>query len=111
MTTLKIIDIIGSKNAVTHSFGLKVFEVVSQYLAKNEKVCLSFLEVKNITSGFCNASVGKLYLEFPKNASTLLTFSGISKEIWKEKIDSSINLASSSQLLSINDTAINELFQ
>jgi len=54
---------------------------------------LSFIGLKNITSGFANASIGKLFLSH-KKASELIKFEGLDKNtIWQENIQDAINLA------------------
>lgn len=109
MLKIQIVDIINSKNAITHSFGLQVFEQVLPLLKNGVSVILSFAGLRNVTSGFVNASVGKLYLEIG-NASDLLVFEGLDeKEIWKEKVNSAILLASNPEKISIQNNAISEL--
>jgi hypothetical protein len=109
MTVLKIIDIINTPNAILHSFGLKVFEVASESISKNQSVVISFQGLKNITSAFCNASIGKLYLSFPKT-SELLFFEGLENNtLWKEKVQSSIELALNPEKREQQNQAISDL--
>lgn len=111
MNTLNIIDIIGSKNAVTHGFGVKVFEAASKFLANGDKVCLSFQGVRNVTSGFANASIGKIYTEF-QNASSLLVIEGTEgRSIWSEKIENAKRLGSNPQIAKVQNNAISDLLQ
>ncbi|HUX54049.1 MAG TPA: STAS-like domain-containing protein [Williamwhitmania sp.] len=108
---MKIVDIIGSKNAVTHAFGVKVFDAISKHFANGEKVFLSFQGVKNVTSGFANGSIGKIYSEF-KEASELLTIGGLEgKTVWIEKIENAKQLGSNPQIAKVQNNAIYELLQ
>ena len=110
MKKLRIIDIIGTPNAILHKFGIQVFESISPILKSNQEVTLSFEGLKNITSGFCNASIGKAYLDF-NDAGKLLTIEGAENNpIWQEKINDAIILARDPEKISIQDTAISELF-
>jgi hypothetical protein len=106
---VQINQIIGSQNAITHNFGLKVYEFVLPLLSTGNFVELSFSGIKNVSSGFCNASIGKLFSDI-SNAKSLLSFSDISNPLWYEKIEEAIKLISDPVLLEINDSAISELF-
>lgn len=109
MIKVNISEIINTKNAILHKFGLEVYSIVKPYLESNKEVCISFKGLKNITSGFCNASVGKLFLEF-KNAKELLSFEGIeSNTLWNEKVQSAILLANNPKEIEIRNNAISEL--
>jgi hypothetical protein len=109
MEELKIIDIINSQNAILHDFGIKVYDRIKHYLQKKQKVLLSFEGLKNVTSGFCNASIGKLYLQFPE-AEELIQFKGLENHsIWQEKVNSAINLAKNPKKITLQNNAISEL--
>ena len=110
MEKLIIKDIIGTQNAILHKFGLQVFNSASQFISKDSPIILSFNGLKNITSAFCNASIGKLYLDFPKTKE-LLYIEGVEENsIWQDKINDAINLATNPDLLKINESCIDELF-
>ena len=106
----EIVQIIGTKNAITHNFGLKVYDVLFPLLQSGVSVNLSFKGIKNVSSGFCNASIGKLFAEIP-STKELLSFTDISNSIWQDKISEAIALVSNPDLLTINDSAISELFK
>lgn len=109
MNEIKIFDIIGTPNAILHNFGLKVYDALKPYINKNIPVILSFESLKNVNSGFCNASIGKIYLEF-KNASSLLIIKGADQNpIWKEKIEDSIILATNPEKIRLQDQAVSDL--
>jgi len=109
MNTLRVIDIIGTQNAILHKFGLQVFEALKPYTSSNQPIILSFEGLKNVTSGFCNASIGKAYLEFD-NTDQLLTIVGSENNpIWQEKIQDAISLATTPEKIKIQDQAVSEL--
>lgn len=109
MREFRIIDIISSPNAILHSSGLKIFESIAPYLSKGQSVALSFEGIKNITSGFCNASIGKVYLEY-KNAAELLHIEGInSNPVGRRKILESIDLATNPDKRIAHNRAISDL--
>lgn len=109
MKELKIIEVINTQNAILHEFGLQVFDRVKPLIEANEKVLISFEGLKNVTSGFCNASIGKLYLEF-KNADKFIHLIGLEGHpIWQEKVNSAIVLAKKPDLIDRQNNAIAEL--
>lgn len=110
MKKLRIIDIIGTPNAILHKFGIQVFESISPFLQSNQEVTLSFEGLKNVTSGFCNASIGKAYLDF-SDTGKLLAIEGVGNyPIWQEKINDAIILALDPEKIILQDKAISELF-
>ena len=109
MKEIKIVDIIGTPNAILHNFGLKIYDILKPLISQNIPVTLSFESLKNVTSGFCNASIGKIYFEY-NNAATLLIIKGAEKNpMWQEKIQDSINLATNPDKMRIQDEAISEI--
>lgn len=109
MDIINIIDIIKTPNAIIHKYGISIYNIIKPYLEKNEQVTLSFKGLKNVTSGFCNASIGKLYSEFPK-AKDLLHLSSLENYLWKEKVESAISLAKNPYVSEIYTSAISEPF-
>lgn len=109
MKSFNIIDIINSPNAVTHTFGIKVYEVIYPLLKERSQVKISFNGLRNVTSGFTNASIGKIYIEFPW-ASECLTLEGVeTNKIWEEKVRNAINLATNQDKIKLQNEAISEL--
>jgi len=106
---IHILSVIGTPNAILQKFGLQVFDEAKQYLSKGEHVKISFKGLMNVTSGFCNASIGKLYLEFPE-AYKLVEITDVNQPVWMEKINDAILLATNPNLIKIQDNAITELF-
>jgi|NGEPerStandDraft_6_1074524.scaffolds.fasta_scaffold149659_2 hypothetical protein len=109
MKELKIIDIINTQNAILHEFGLQVYDRIKPLLQANENVLLSFEGLKNVTSGFSNASIGKLFCDF-KNADQLIQLSGLEGHpLWQEKVNNAITLAKNPEIIRLQNNAISEL--
>jgi hypothetical protein len=107
MKEIQIIDIINTRNAILHEFGIRVYEAAKPYLEANQSILLSFEGLKNVTSGFCNASIGKLYLEYPDAIINLKGVEGHS--IWNDKINDAIMLAKNPEIATIQNNAISDL--
>lgn len=107
---LNIKEIIGTPNAIIQSFGLKIFDEASILLSKNIPVVLDFSGIDNITSGFCNASIGKLYSTYSTNIDILLKIENINS-LGMEKINDAIDLVSNSQKAQLIDKAVSALFE
>lgn len=88
MVQLSVKDIISSTVAISPVAGLRVFEVVRRHILQSEKCLLSFSGIENLTSAFCNALIGKLYMEFgEKKIDSLLDVQGLEQnEIWIERM-------------------------
>ena len=110
MTKYRIVDIIGTQNAIIQDFGLIVYEKVKIHLMNNEEVILSFDEIRNITSGFCNASIGNIYRVFPNTAKYLLKLEDITSSNVNLKINEAIRLSADKEKIENQDSAITELF-
>lgn len=109
---LNIKEVIGTSNAIVQSLGIRLFEVAYPYLSSGATLEFDFSGVTNLTSGFCNASIGKLYSSFPETAPTHIQISNIDREsIWFEKINESIILASNPEKAEQIDSSILALFE
>jgi len=113
MIVLRIIDLIGTPNAILHRFGLQVFNAITSHLENGEKVTLSFEGVKNCTTAFCHAAIGKLYLKFPgkllKNKFQIAGIGG--NPIWEEIIDECIELALHPEKQELQNEIVENLLQ
>jgi hypothetical protein len=112
MTNLKIKEIIGSSNAILRSSGISLYNIISKEIKNDSKLIVDFSEIDNLTSGFCNASFGKLAMEI-ENFSDLITLKNISNSIFEEKINNSLKysqLNSSGANFKTTDNAILDLF-
>jgi len=111
MHTINIACLIGTPNAIIQKFGLKVFEEVSSYLEKGEKVSLSFSGLRNATTGFFHASIGNIYKKFPDTADYLLKMEGLEDMAdWDEKVKDAIFLVQNPERAKALDEAISALF-
>jgi hypothetical protein len=112
MNEIKILEVIGTPNAILHRHGLLVFEKSAFFLSANEQFTLSFEGLKNITSGFCNASVGKLVTAFGDKLGRLMVIKGLDHKLdWMEKIEEAIQLAKDPARMKRQNDAIAELFE
>jgi hypothetical protein len=108
---INIVDVIGTSNAIIQKFGNQIFELTSSLLNSGDSIILDFKGVSNLTSGFCNASIGQLYSKFPLIASKNIIIENINQSsIWFEKIQDSIILAQNPEKAEIIDNAILALF-
>ncbi|TKC00167.1 STAS-like domain-containing protein [Pedobacter cryophilus] len=108
---INIVDIIGTSNAIIQKFGNQIFEVASSYLNAGSSIVLDFHSISNLTSGFCNASIGQLYTKYPSIASANIVIENIDQSsVWYEKIQDSIVLAQNPEKAVIIDNAILALF-
>lgn len=91
---VKIIDIIGSSVAISPNKATFLYEHLKSAVQSNQAIVYSFTDVQDCSSAFCNASIGKLYMNLePKKITGLISFSDFGdNEIWKEKVDRAINL-------------------
>lgn len=109
---LNIKEIIGTSNAIIQRLGIRLFEEAYPYLSSGTTLELDFSGITNLTSGFCNASIGMLYSSFPKTAPTHIQISNIDEgSIWFEKINESIILASNPEKAEKIDSSILALFE
>ena len=107
---IKIKDLIGSSNAIIQKMGILVFESASDYFTRGYKVTLDFSGIDNLTSGFCNASIGQLYSTYPQ-AKDYLQFINVNQnDIWLEKINDSIDQSADQEHSSIINNAVLSLF-
>lgn len=86
---LSVYDILQSDSAIFHDEGLKVYQRISEYLAKNVAIELSFLKVANCSTQFLNACVGKAYMTFGvEKTAKLLTVSDYGQmPLFQSKLD------------------------
>ena len=111
MKNISIINIIGTSNAIIQAFGINVYNEILPYVNKNEDITIDFTGISNITSGFCNASIGKLYLDFPNYSPARIKIIGLTdNHIAIEKIQSAIDLATKPELSALNNKIISDLF-
>lgn len=62
---ISVKDLIGSAFAGYHSEGLKLYALLEKEVVANQPVELSFEGIEACATMFLNASIGKLYTQFP----------------------------------------------
>jgi hypothetical protein len=94
--TVNLIDIIGSSSAVSPRKGLVAYDFVAPKIFSGESIDVSFEGITDLTSAFCNAFIGKLYMTLDTDVvKTKLRLSGIAAEhVWMRKIENAILLGS-----------------
>lgn len=60
---VRVLEVVGDDLCVSSSDGSKLYDRLSPLLKAGEKVILSFLNVKTVTSAFFNAGIAPLYGE------------------------------------------------
>lgn len=108
---VKIIDIIGSSVAISPSKATSLYEHLKNAVQSNQKVVYSFIDVQDCSSAFCNASIGKLYMNLePKTIKGLITFSDFGdNEIWNEKVNRAIDLGTEENYRNSSQQALEEI--
>lgn len=112
MTNLKIKEIIGTSNAILRSSGASLYDVILSKINGNDTIVIDFSEIENLTSGFCNASFGKLAMEI-QNLKDLIVLENINNTIFQDKINNSLNHSQfndSTTNFKSTDNAILDLF-
>jgi hypothetical protein len=94
MQTVKVVDMIGSPTAVSPRAGLKAYDFVSAQLNSGIATEVSFDGVEDLTSAFCNAFIGKLYVNHSlEMLQAILKISGIEENhVWFKKVQNAILL-------------------
>lgn len=105
-------DIIQSTVAISNLLGLQVYESLKKNISGGTKTTLSFEGIENLSTAFCNASIGKLCMEFGlQKVDSLLELTGLSdNEVWLEKIRNAKILGGNESLRKADQENISELF-
>lgn len=69
---LSVSQILNSDSAIFHDEGLKVYDEIHKFVQNGEIVELSFLGISTCSTQFMNACIGKIYLEYSRQADNLL---------------------------------------
>lgn len=59
-----VYQIVGNEICVEAEDGLKVSNIIRDFISNKKKIQLSFLNVKMLTSAFLNTAIGVLYKDF-----------------------------------------------
>jgi len=68
MSAISVKDIIGSSSTTIRDEGLAIYKIAKKELDNGGKVEISFDGITMVISSFLNASIGKLYGDFPFEA-------------------------------------------
>jgi hypothetical protein len=91
---INISEVIGTPNAIIQKFGDNLYNEIYPVFKSNNPIILDFRGLSNLTSGFCNASIGRLFSDDFEKAKVLISFDSLSdNDIWKEKVFDAIDLA------------------
>lgn len=69
---LSVSQILNSESAIFYDEGLKVYGESHKYVSNGEIVELSFLGISTCSTQFMNACIGKVYLQYSRQANNLL---------------------------------------
>lgn len=107
----KIIKIIGSPVAISPSKASLLYEHFLMVIKSGNRTEYSFEGVQDCSSAFCNASIGKLYMNCDeKVVSSLISFTDFDEEgIWKEKVNRAIMLGSEENYRNSNQQTLEEI--
>lgn len=109
---INISEVIGTPNAIIQKFGDNLYNEVSPLFKSNSAIVIDFKGLSNLTSGFCNASIGRLFSEDFDKANTLISFNSLSdNSLWEEKVSDAIELAKNPSKSKQIDAAISSLFE
>jgi hypothetical protein len=64
---VRLVEVIGTELCTASEDGQKVYDAIASALRSGKNVHLSFDNVKDLTSAFLNAAIGKLYGEFSED--------------------------------------------
>ena len=100
MEATKLIDIIKSEFATSPKKGLLVYDVVAQIISSNKDIVISFEGIEDCTTAFCNAFIGKIYMDFDiEKVNSLLHFKDLPENgIWEKKIKNATLLGSNENI-------------
>lgn len=110
MDRMRVIDIIGTKVAISPRMGLVAYNYIADEVRKNHAVLVSFEGIQDLTSAFCNAFIGKLYMDFGKGLQQTLLINDVDSEIWNNKIQSSIMLGSNEHERNLHNSSLGDIF-
>ena len=111
MELIKVIDIIGTKSAISPPRALRLYDYIIQKIKSDDKLNISFEDVQDLTSAFCNASIGKLYMNIDiKILDTQLLITGIEEShIWFKKIRDAILLGTNENARILHKSNLEEV--
>ena len=113
MTVFKfnIVDIIGSHTAISPSKAVILYNHFKNHLKSNVTIEYSFQGLQDCSSAFCNAFVGKIYMDFGQSVKNNISFVGLDNEnqIWGEKVHRAIHLGIEENYRNSSQQALEEI--
>ena len=107
---MKLREIIGSTMATTPMKGMAAFDYVAEKISLSEPVTISFIDITDCTSAFCNSFVGKLYMKYDFNKlERLLSITDFENEIWEIKVKDAKLLGANENLRNVRKSSIENL--
>lgn len=108
---VRIIEIIGSPVAISPLKASLLYTHFVQMFESKTQVVYSLKGIDDCSSAFCNASVGKLYMNYnEKIISSLISFTDFDEEgIWAEKINRAKQLGIEENYRSSNQQTLEEI--
>ena len=107
---ISISQILGSKNAITRSAGQNVFLAFQRELAESSnEILFDFQGIEKLTSGFCHAAIGQVFLSHPEMTASQVKFKGLSNPVWNTMIDEVIELATNQSQRESHQNLLSEL--
>lgn len=109
---MRVIDIIGTKTAISPRAGLLAYEYIATEVKNKHAISVSFEGIQDLTSAFCNAFIGKLYMNFDTDSlNALLQINGIDSEVWQSKIATAIMLGSSEHARTNHNISLGDILR
>ena len=112
MNNVKLTEIIGSTLAISPRSGQKAYDFVADILITQKgPVQISFSEITDCSSAFCNSFIGKLYMNFdPNDVDTHVQFENFdANPTWVNKIHNAKLLGANENFRISRQTSINDL--
>lgn len=107
---MKLKEIINSTNASSPLKGLLAYNYAVKQISNSKPIVISFSEITECTSAFCNAFIGKLYMNFDdKIINNLLQITDLNNEIWFIKIKDAITIGSNENIRKIRKQSLENL--
>jgi len=111
MVEMRLIDIIGTPSAISPRTGQKAYDFTAAMISQAKPISISFENITDCTSAFCNSFVGKLYMNFnPTDVDSLFHITGLEIDnVWQKKIHNAKLLGSNENVRNIRKTNIDDL--
>ncbi len=85
-------DVIGTPEAILHTFGMKVAEEILKHLKNGNKVRVDFTGTKNVNISFTQYLINPVYRAFPKEGRANVRFVNLPNQFAKDELKEAISL-------------------